>query len=132
MSISLYCDTPKQLYAVFITQKIELVFLFMMTISRKQQTQAHTFNLTYNDCINTDTKRESVWQQSADVARAPAYLHCSVRAHGKEFCSLLHSLKRCCVVWDYLLPPSLFLSAAGCRSPTSAKSSLSLSVCLTH
>lgn len=70
------------------------------------------------------TKPESVWPLPADVARAPAYLHCSVRAHGKEFCSLLHSLKRWCVVWDY--PLSFCVLPAAALPPQQS----SLSFCL--
>lgn len=98
------------------------------------QMKAHTYTLflfnTYNDFINRNATSKSVWHQSAAAESACAYLHCSVGAHEKEFCSPLRSLKRCCVVWDYLLSPSLFQCAAGCCTPLLSKA-LALSPFLT-
>lgn len=75
---------------------------------------AHTYTLflfnANNDCINRNATPKGVWHQPAAAESASAYLRRSVGAHEKEFCSPLRSLKRCCVVWDYLLSPSLSFS----------------------
>lgn len=104
-----------------------LYFLYHIILSPSITSQspkmwAHPYTLflfnTYNDCINRNATPKSVWHQpAAAAARASAYLRRSVRAHEKEFCSPLRSLKRCCVVWDYLLSPSLSVCCRLLHSP---------------